>query len=117
MNFIMSRFSGFFTPINSKTVELESTSINVYGNYCKATKKNGFVFVSGSSADKTLTAGTYNAITTLPEGFRPRHDFYFTAGSMGGGIEIFGMLTTSGVLSLYSVTETKYWIYSFMFPC
>ena len=103
--------------LNSKTGELGSTSITVYGNYCKATKKNGFVFVSGVSIDKTLTAGIYNAITTLPEGFRPKSDFYFIASSMGGGIEIFGTLTTSGVLSLYSVTETKYWIYSFMFPC
>lgn len=98
-------------------MDLGSTSINVYGNYCKATKKNGFVFVSGSSADKTLTAGTYNNITTLPEGFRPKHDFYFTAGSMGGGIEIFGILYTSGIVSLYPATATKYWIYSFMFPC
>ena len=103
--------------LNSKTGELGSTSITVYGNYCKATKKNGFVFVSGSSADKLLTASTYNDITTLPEGFRPKHNFYFTAGSMGGGIEIFGILYTSGILSLYPVTATKYWIYSFMFPC
>lgn len=103
--------------LNSKTGELGSTSITVYGNYCKATKKNGFVFVSGLSIDKTLTAGIYNAITTLPEGFRPKYDFYFTAGSMGGEIEIFGILHTSGILSLYPVTETKYWIYSFMFPC
>ena len=110
----------FFSPptlLNSKTGELGSTSITVYGNYCKATKKNGFVFVSGSSADKLLTASTYNDITTLPEGFRPKHNFYFTAGSMGGGIEIFGILYTSGILSLYPVTATKYWIYSFMFPC
>lgn len=105
------------TSLNSKTGELGSTSITVYGNYCKATKKNGFVFVSGSSADKTLTAGTYNDITTLPEGFRPKYDFYFTAGSMGGGIEIFGILHTSGILSLYPATATKYWLYSFMFPC
>lgn len=105
------------TSLNSKTGELGSTSITVYGDYCKATKKNGFVFVSGSSVDKLLTASTYNDITTLPEGFRPKHNFYFTAGSMGGGIEIFGVLHTSGILSLYPVTETKYWIYSFMFPC
>ncbi len=105
------------TSLNSNTGELGSTSITVYGNYCKATKKNGFVFVSGSSADKLLTASTYNDITTLPEGFRPKHNFYFTAGSMGGGIEIFGILYTSGILSLYPVTATKYWIYSFMFPC
>lgn len=102
--------------LNSKTVELGSTSIDVYKNYCKAKKKNGFVFVSGSSADKTLTAKTYNDITTLPEGFRPKNDFYFTAGSMGGGIEIFGILYTSGILSLYPTTETKYWLYSFAFP-
>ena len=102
--------------INSKTVELGSTSIDVYKNYCKAKKKNGFVFVSGSSADKTLTAKTYNDITTLPEGFRPKNDFYFTAGSMGGEIEIFGILYTSGILSLYPTTETKYWLYSFAFP-
>lgn len=89
---------------------------SVYSNYCKVKRKNNIVHVIGNSTNYGLTAGQYNAITTLPAGYRPSEQMYFSADAMGGTATIFGRLDTDGILYLYTNTATSYWTYSFSFP-
>lgn len=87
-----------------------------YGNYCKYRKVGKAVFVWGQSNNGwSIAQGGYRALTTLPVGYRPSENFYFTAGAMGGTAQITGVVNTSGVLSLYTTATTGYWTYSFMF--
>ena len=93
----------------------EIKSVQVYGNYCSAYKRNGIVMIRGESADYLIEANKYVAITTLPEGFRPPTTVYMPVNNLGGTTIIFGRVESNGVVSLTANEATKYWSYSFSF--
>ena len=86
----------------------------IYQNYTKAKRRGKAVAVIGESGSGgiALTAGAYKDITTLPADFRPSQSIYFTPATMGGDAHLTGMITSAGVVKIYSDKATSYWAFS-----
>ena len=83
---------------------------------CYAKLKNCYVSVKGSSFGSfTLKQKQWNTVTTLPQKYRPSGTFYFSAQNPGGPILIHGSIDGSGVVSLYPMETTAYWVFSLTF--
>lgn len=98
---------------------IDTVTSTVYGTFCYAQKKSGVVYVYGHSAgDLQLTGnGSWQSLTTLPTGFRPRDNVYFSGATVGGKAISFH-INTSGVVEYVMDANTSYWNYgcSFLIP-
>lgn len=88
--------------------------IRFYNDYTKAKRRGKAITVIGESGSGgiTLTANAYKDITTLSADFRPSQGIYFTPATMGGDAHLTGLITTNGVVKIYSDKATPYWAFS-----
>jgi hypothetical protein len=70
-----------------------------------ARKVAGIVYIRGV-VQKSLTLGGWNELFTLPEGYRPKEDFYtvFLNGTSDKAVET--RITATGVVFVYPVSDT-----------
>lgn len=85
--------------------------------YCYAKLKNGYATIKGESyGGLKLPSRTYYDLTTLPVKYRPSGDSHFSVNALGGSEKIFGVVHSTGKISLYSDVESGYWAYCFTYP-
>lgn len=107
------------TEINSSLTD-EEFQVIYQGEssvHCYAKLKNGYVTIKGESyGELEIPSRTYYDLTTLPVKYRPNGDSHFSVNALGGSAKIFGVIHSTGKISLYSDIESGYWAYCFTYP-
>lgn len=107
------------TEINSSLTD-EEFQVIYQGEstvYCYAKLKNGYATIKGESyGGLKIPSSTYYGLTTLPVKYRPSGDSHFSVDALGGSAKIFGVVHSTGKISLYSDVESGYWAYCFTYP-
>lgn len=107
------------TAINSSLTD-EEFQVIYQGEstvYCYAKLKNGYATIKGESyGGLKIPSRTYYDLTTLPVKYRPSGDSHFSVNALGGSEKIFGVVHSTGKISLYSDVESGYWAYCFTYP-
>lgn len=86
------------------------------GTYCKYTKKNGVVLLTGSSNGMSLTT-SYQVLGTLPSGYRPNTLLYFSASTTTANNHVFGYVNTDGTVGIRSASNASlFWVFTLTFP-
>lgn len=83
---------------------------------CKYFKKGGIVTVTYYSATRTITS-SYQTVATLPVGYRPATDMYFSAMTVGAVDQVIGAIQANGnILLRTSSGSALYTGFTISFP-
>ena len=85
-------------------------------NECKYFKKSGIVTVTYYSPSRTINE-TYQTVATLPVGYRPASDMYFSVMTVSGIDQVIGAIQSNGnILLRTSSGNTTYSGFTVSFP-
>lgn len=83
---------------------------------CRYFKKSGIVTVTYYSASKNITT-SYQVVATLPVGYRPASDMYFSVMTVSAIDQVVGVIQANGNISLRTASgSTTYSGFTVSFP-